>query len=204
MEGGSNGGAVAILDFRVGVVGRVFRVASRYKVPNRSPRTSDKFCQRKETSKKRNKFALVRDRTRDLVSRAVAILDFDVGLVLSVFRVALRRQVPKGIPLVKRKAGKGKETSKKRKKFALVRDRTRDLVSRVVAILDVDVGLVLGVFRIASRRQVPKGIPLVKRNAGKGKETRKKREKVALVGDRTRDPKQDTVVESMLFIKHPV
>ena len=56
-----------------------------------------------------------------------AMLDLCMGVVLGVFRVASRHQLPKGIPLVKRNTGKGKEPRKKRKKFAFDRERTRDL-----------------------------------------------------------------------------
>ena len=55
-----------------------------------------------------------------------AILDFGVGLIKGVFRVASQHKVPKGFPLVKNKVVRVKDI-KKKKKIALVRDRTRDL-----------------------------------------------------------------------------
>ena len=46
------------------------------------------------------------------------------------------------------------------------------------AILDVGVGLVLGVFRVASRYQVPKGTLRTSNTGGRVKETSKKRKKI--------------------------
>ena len=166
----------AMLDFDVELDLGVFRVGSRHELPKENPPVKRNMGKGKEPGKKRTKFAFVRDRSRDLVRRVVAILDLCIGLVLSVFRIVSRHQLPKGNPLVKRNTGKGKEPGKKRKKFALVRDRSRDLVSRAAAILDVGVGLVLSVFRVALQHQLPK----LSRHEehGKGERTKKKKKKI--------------------------
>ena len=126
----------------------------------------------KNQEKLEKKFALDRGRTLDLDSQVAAILEFGKDLILSVFRVASRHKVPKGTLRTSDTRGRVKETGKRRKKFALDRERTRDLLHNGVR-HPIGVGLVLGVFRVASQHQLPKGIPLVKRNTGKGKETGK-------------------------------
>ena len=95
----------------------------------------------------------------------------------------------------------GERTRKKRKKFALDRERTRDLDSHVSAILDLCIGLVLGVFCVVLRT--------TERDAshpeehGEGEKTKKKRKKIC--------PRWGSNIEDKTpwlscnaFIKHPV